>query len=65
MPPSAYQNVTMLPPSAVTDKDAAYRESMAAELERMTRLVLEAAELALPALAVPQELNIGAFNAPL
>lgn len=56
--------------AAVTDKDAAFRESMAAELQRLTRLVLEAAELALPALAVPQELNIGvppcadAFSAP-
>lgn len=33
---------------------------MTAELQRTTSLVLEAAELALPALASPQDINIGA-----
>lgn len=45
--------------AAVTDKDAAFRNSMAAVLQRMTQLLLQAAELALPALAAPQDLNIG------
>ena len=46
--------------AAVADHDAAFRGSLAAELQRMSHMLLQAAELALPALAAPQELNIGA-----